>query len=148
MGVTMKVLVLLFLVGSAYSGVPSCTTVWEEKCWDEPRQKCDTVKVPHEVTSYEQKWTTSQEKSAILYRFPGPNLFQRRSVKKYLKRSVRLNMNKNVTQRMKRNVTPNTPRNARLSMRKSATLNMRRFAMKNSAMICLTWRTAGLSRKR
>merc|ERR1711931_335354 len=101
---------LLILVGSAYCGVPSCNTVWEEKCWDEPRQKCDTVKVPHEVTSYDEKctteyeqkcntvWdtegTTSQEKSAILYRFPGLNLFQRRSVRKYLKRSVKLNMNK------------------------------------------------------
>merc|ERR1711970_858417 len=54
----MKVLGLLFLLGSAYCGVPSCTTVWENKCWDEPRQKCDTTKVPHEVTSYEEKCTT------------------------------------------------------------------------------------------
>merc|ERR1711970_485725 len=57
----MKVLGLLFLVGSAYCGVPSCNTVWEEKCWDEPRQKCDTVKVPHEVTSYDEKCTTEYE---------------------------------------------------------------------------------------
>merc|ERR1711970_1117655 len=129
----MKVLGLLLLVGGAYCVIPSCTTVWEDKCWDEPRQKCNTIQVPHEVTSYEEKcstefnrsvalcgiqrWTTSQEKSVILFRFPGLSLFQRRSVRKYLKRSVKLNMKRNVTLSMNKNVTLDTPRNARLSMR-------------------------------
>merc|ERR1739845_99194 len=54
----MKVFGLLFLLGSAYCGVPSCTTVWENKCWDEPRQQCNTVQVPNKVTTYEQKCTT------------------------------------------------------------------------------------------
>merc|ERR1711931_470759 len=57
----MKVLGLLFLLGSAYCGVPSCTTVWEEKCWDEPRQKCNTVQVPHTVTSNEEKCHTEYD---------------------------------------------------------------------------------------
>merc|ERR1739845_95066 len=40
----MKVFGLLFILGSAYCGVPSCTTVWENKCWDEPRQQvCNKV---------------------------------------------------------------------------------------------------------
>merc|ERR1711970_212717 len=54
----MKVFGLLFLLGSAYCGVPSCTTVWENKCWDEPRQQCNTVQVPNKVTTYEQKCHT------------------------------------------------------------------------------------------
>merc|ERR1711887_38841 len=57
----MKVLGLLLLVGGAYCVIPSCTTVWEDKCWDEPRQKCNTIQVPHEVTSYEEKCTTDYE---------------------------------------------------------------------------------------
>merc|ERR1712168_1181428 len=58
----MKVLGLLLLVGSAYCVIPSCTTVWEDKCWDKPRQKCNTVQVPHQVTSHEEKCTTEYEK--------------------------------------------------------------------------------------
>merc|ERR1711942_595146 len=54
----MKVFGLLFLLGSAYCGVPSCTTVWENKCWDEPRQQCNTVQVPNKVTTYEHKCST------------------------------------------------------------------------------------------
>merc|ERR1711887_259024 len=57
----MKVLGLLFLLGSAYCGVPSCTTVWEDKCWDEPRQKCNTVQVPNNVTTQEEKCHTEYE---------------------------------------------------------------------------------------
>merc|ERR1739848_301096 len=57
----MKVFGLLFLLGSAYCGGPSCTTVWENKCWDEPRQQCNTVQVPNKVTTYEQKCTTEYE---------------------------------------------------------------------------------------
>merc|ERR1712142_635489 len=57
----MKVFGLLFLLGSAYCGVPSCTTVWENKRWDEPRQQCNTVQVPNKVTTYEQKCTTEYE---------------------------------------------------------------------------------------
>merc|ERR1711971_1366222 len=56
-----KVFGLLCLLGSAYCGVPSCTTVWENKCWDEPRQQCNTVQVPYKVTTYEQKCTTEYE---------------------------------------------------------------------------------------
>merc|ERR1712142_1166553 len=57
----MKVLGLLLLVGSVYCVIPSCTTVWEDKCWDEPRQKCNTVQVPHQVTSHEEKCTTESD---------------------------------------------------------------------------------------
>merc|ERR1711887_115924 len=57
----MKVFGLLFLLGSAYCGVPSCTTVWENKCWDEPRQQCNTVQVPNKVTTYEQKCHTEYD---------------------------------------------------------------------------------------
>ena len=38
--------------GVALAGVPSCETIWEEKCWDEPRQQCDTIQKPHQTTSY------------------------------------------------------------------------------------------------
>merc|ERR1739845_161089 len=58
----MKVFGLLFLLGSAYCGVPSCTTVWENKCWDEPRQQCNTVQVPNKVTTYEQECNTRYSK--------------------------------------------------------------------------------------
>merc|ERR1712172_254404 len=57
----MMVFGLLFLLGSAYCGVPSCTTVWENKCWDEPRQQCNTVQVPNKVTTYEEKCTTEYD---------------------------------------------------------------------------------------
>merc|ERR1712212_771607 len=39
------------LVGIAQAGHP----VWENKCWDEPRQQCSTVSVPYTTTEYEQK---------------------------------------------------------------------------------------------
>merc|ERR1711872_1191726 len=51
---------LLGLVAASYGGVPTCTTRWEEKCWDEPRQKCTTVNKPHTTTVFEDECHTVQ----------------------------------------------------------------------------------------
>merc|ERR1719354_1415748 len=49
------------------AGVPqTCKTVYEDKCWDEPREKCETVQKPytmteedtHCVTHYDEKCDT------------------------------------------------------------------------------------------
>merc|ERR1712035_149217 len=41
-------------------GVPSCNTVWDEKCWDEPRQQCQAVQKPFTTTHYEQECSSIQ----------------------------------------------------------------------------------------
>merc|ERR1711862_660823 len=56
----MKVLCILGLVAVASAGVPSCTTLWDEKCWDEPRQDCKYVQKPFTSTHYEQECTSKQ----------------------------------------------------------------------------------------
>merc|ERR1711997_699900 len=56
----MKLVLLLCLVGTAFGGVPSCKTVYDEKCWEEPRQHCDYVQKPHTTTHYEQECHTTQ----------------------------------------------------------------------------------------
>merc|ERR1712168_1757913 len=56
----MKLVVFLCLVGAVFGGVPSCKTVYDEKCWDEPRQHCDYVQKPHTTTHYEQECHTTQ----------------------------------------------------------------------------------------
>merc|ERR1712213_130324 len=56
----LKVVLLSCLAGAVFGGVPSCNTVWEEKCWDEPRQHCDYVQKPHTTTHYEQECHTTQ----------------------------------------------------------------------------------------
>merc|ERR1712121_238010 len=52
--------VLLALIGVAQAGFPVCSTVWEDKCWDEPRQKCDYVQKPFTTTVYEEECNTIQ----------------------------------------------------------------------------------------
>merc|ERR1711982_297198 len=51
----MKVFILCLAVAAVNAGVPSCETVWEEKCWDEPTQKCHSVQKPFTTTYYEQE---------------------------------------------------------------------------------------------
>ena len=41
---------------------PTCKTVWDEKCWDELRQQCDTVQKPYTSTVTDQKCSTQYEK--------------------------------------------------------------------------------------
>merc|ERR1712071_88955 len=53
--VTQALLCLLALTPAVYCGVPKCDTVFEEKCWDEPRQQCSTVQKPYTTTAYEQE---------------------------------------------------------------------------------------------
>merc|ERR1712212_1436990 len=48
------------LVGLAQAGHPVCKTIWENKCWDEPRQQCSTVSVPYTITEYEAKCSSIQ----------------------------------------------------------------------------------------
>merc|ERR1711872_1124164 len=48
------------LVGLAQAGHPVCKTIWENKCWDEPRKQCSTVSVPYTITEYEQKCSSIQ----------------------------------------------------------------------------------------
>merc|ERR1711973_1012351 len=52
--------VFLCLLGAVYGGVPTCNTVWEEKCWDEPPQECKAVQKPFTTTQYEQECTSIQ----------------------------------------------------------------------------------------
>merc|ERR1712209_41192 len=56
----MSKVVFLCLLGAVYGGVPTCNTVWEEKCWDEPRQECKAVQKPFTTTQYEQECTSIQ----------------------------------------------------------------------------------------
>merc|ERR1712213_218784 len=56
----MKVFVVLCLLGAVYGGFPICSTEWEEKCWDEPRQQCNHVQKPFTTTVYEQECHTTQ----------------------------------------------------------------------------------------
>merc|ERR1712012_46946 len=56
----MVTVVFLCLLGAVYGGVPTCNTVWEEKCWDEPRQECKAVQKPFTTTQYEQECTSIQ----------------------------------------------------------------------------------------
>merc|ERR1712126_756978 len=56
----MKVFVVLCLLGVVYGGFPICSTEWEEKCWDEPRQQCNLVQKPFTTTVYEQECHTAQ----------------------------------------------------------------------------------------
>merc|ERR1711973_695777 len=51
---------LLSLVATSLAGVPSCTTVYDEKCWDEPRQECKDVQKPFTTTYYEKECGTKQ----------------------------------------------------------------------------------------
>merc|ERR1711872_1040077 len=53
-------LVLTVLAGLTNAGHPVCKIIWEDKCWDEPREQCSSVKVPYTTTKYEEKCTTVQ----------------------------------------------------------------------------------------
>merc|ERR1712042_258845 len=53
-------IVLTVLAGLTNAGHPVCKIIWEDKCWDEPRQQCSSVKVPYTTTDYEEKCTTVQ----------------------------------------------------------------------------------------
>jgi len=57
-----KVVYLVVLcAASSFAGVPSCQTIWEDKCWDEPRQQCNTVQKPHSVTSSKEECDTEYD---------------------------------------------------------------------------------------
>ena len=46
----------------AYGGVPQqCKTVYETKCWDEPREKCKTEQKPYTVTVHDTHCVTHHE---------------------------------------------------------------------------------------
>ena len=49
------------MCGSAWGGVRKCNTVYDQKCWDEPRQKCSDVQKPYEETVYDQKCHTEYD---------------------------------------------------------------------------------------
>merc|ERR1711915_369272 len=51
-------LLVVSLAGLSFGGTPICNTVWEEKCWDEPRQQCNTVQKPYTSTYYEDEGKT------------------------------------------------------------------------------------------
>merc|ERR1712011_51074 len=53
--ITMKLFVACLAFGVAFGGVPSCNIVYDEKCWDEPRQQCHSVQKPFTTTHYEQE---------------------------------------------------------------------------------------------
>merc|ERR1711872_1009699 len=51
-------LLVVSLVSLSYGGTPVCNTIWEEKCWDEPREQCTTVQKPFTSTYYEDECKT------------------------------------------------------------------------------------------
>merc|ERR1712212_1107927 len=51
-------LLVVSLVSLSYGGTPVCNTIWEEKCWDEPRQQCIAVQKPYTSTYYEDECKT------------------------------------------------------------------------------------------
>merc|ERR1711942_183879 len=51
----MKTFVLCLAIGFAYAGTPSCNTVYDQQCRDEPRQQCKYVQKPFTTTQYEQE---------------------------------------------------------------------------------------------
>merc|ERR1712212_652322 len=51
-------LLVVSLVSLSFGGTPVCNTIWEEKCWDEPRQQCITVQKPYTSTYYENECKT------------------------------------------------------------------------------------------
>merc|ERR1711970_380398 len=60
--VIMKGLLLILSVAHAYGGVPQhCKTVYETKCWDEPREKCTTEQKPYTVTVHDTHCVTHHE---------------------------------------------------------------------------------------
>ena len=72
------------MASQAFAGVPqTCKTVWEEKCWDEPRETCTTVQKPYTVTvhdtacttHYDEKCHTEYETKVCNYSFRHNNLF-------------------------------------------------------------------------
>merc|ERR1712122_134165 len=58
--IMIKVLALFGLFTLSYGGFPICSTVYDDQCWDEPRQQCDYVQKPHTTTVYEQECNTIQ----------------------------------------------------------------------------------------
>merc|ERR1711872_1154273 len=51
-------LLVVSLGGLSFGGTPICNTIWEEKCWDEPREQCTTVLKPYTSTYYEDECKT------------------------------------------------------------------------------------------
>merc|ERR1719300_736634 len=84
-----RVACLLGLVSLCYGGIPICSTTYEEKCWDEPREHCTTVQKPHTTTVYEQVCHTVQ--------VPKVDTVPEEKCKEFLNRSVKPSMKKNVT---------------------------------------------------
>merc|ERR1712002_1119569 len=52
-----QVFLFAALVGLSRAGHPVCKTVWEEKCWPEPVERCTTVQKPYTTIEYEEKCT-------------------------------------------------------------------------------------------
>merc|ERR1712042_262833 len=102
----------LCLLGAVYGGVPTCNTVWEEKCWDEPRQQCKAVQKPFTTTQYEQECTSIQVPKVD--RVPEQKC-----------RSVTQSTSRSAQPGMRRNARPNTPRSATPPRRRCATLFLR-----------------------
>merc|ERR1712142_1385095 len=50
---------LLPLVLGGY--VPECKTVFEEKCWDEPREQCKSVQKPYTTVENKEECSTKYE---------------------------------------------------------------------------------------
>merc|ERR1711887_20549 len=96
----MKALLLVLSVAHAYGGVPQqCKTVYETKCWDEPREKCKTEQKPytvtvhdtHCVTHHEEKCNTEYENKVEYVDREECILYKNKSATKNLNRSVILN---------------------------------------------------------
>merc|ERR1712212_182625 len=51
-------LLVVSLVCLSFGGTPVCNTIWEEKCWDEPREQCTTMQKPYTSTYYEDECKT------------------------------------------------------------------------------------------
>merc|ERR1719308_22361 len=160
----LKVLVLFGVFTISYGGFQVCSTVYDEQCWDEPRQQCDSVQKPHTTTVYEQECNTVQvpkvesvpEKSARTSLSRSATIGMRRfailcmsknaplGTRRIAGQSTRMNVS------MSRDLFRNTERNrnAILGMSRNVTLAMNRFAtlsLRGNAHTSMDTRSVGMS---
>merc|ERR1712234_38013 len=95
-------LVLTVLAGLTNAGHPVCKIIWEDKCWDEPREQCSSVKVPYTTIEYEEKCTTVQEPKVETVSEEKCIDVPGRSAKLLQRKSALRNMNKSALTRMKK----------------------------------------------
>merc|ERR1711915_1156058 len=126
----LNVLLLCSFMQFTLGGVPTCNTVYDEKCWDEPRQVCNTIEVPFTTTEYVQECYMDYDRTCNTVYEDKIDYVPRKEchtvqVPKIVsvpERNARTFLRRNATPTMNRSVTMSTRRNARMLMSRFATL--------------------------